>query len=72
MAGSRSNEHLQLAVAFEQRATTTKPSRLRANLLKLAKLYRELAVRAELRQRISENRAARARRSGRTKATHPA
>jgi hypothetical protein len=71
MVGSRSNEHLRLAVTFEQRATTTKPSRLRSNLLKLAKLYRELAARAELRQRIAESRA-RTRRSARTKSTRPA
>jgi hypothetical protein len=71
MAATRSNEHLRLAVAFEQRATATKPSRLRTNLLTLAKLYRELAARAELRQRISESHA-RARRAARARATRPA
>jgi len=54
VADSRSAEHLRFAAAFEQRATTTKPSRLRNHLLKLAKLHRELAAQAELRRLIRE------------------
>ena len=54
MADSRSAEHLRFAAAFEQRATATKPSRLRNHLLKLAKLHRELAAQAELRRLIRE------------------
>jgi hypothetical protein len=54
MANSRSDEHLRFAAALEQRATTAKPSRLRNNLLKLAKLHRELAAHAEHRRLVQD------------------
>lgn len=54
MAGSKSCEHLRFAAAFEERATATKQSKLKANLLKLAKLHRDLAAQAEQRRLVSE------------------
>jgi hypothetical protein len=69
--GAGSNEHLRFALALEQRASTAKAPRLRANLLKLAKLHRELAERVEHRARLRESRARRAQRTGRTKGGRP-
>jgi hypothetical protein len=69
-----SNEHLRFALALEQRASTAKGPRLRANLLKLAQLHRELAERVEHRARLHESRArarARARRAGQTNGSRP-
>jgi hypothetical protein len=47
-------EHLRFAAAFEERATAMKQSRLKANLLKLAKLHRDLAAQAEQRRLVTE------------------
>jgi len=54
MAGSRSCEDLRFAAAFEEHATTTKQSKLKANLLKLAKLHRDLAAQAGQRRLVRE------------------
>ena len=54
MAGSRSCEHLRFAAAFEERATVTKQSKLKATLLRLAKLHRDLAAQVEQRRLVKE------------------
>ena len=52
MQGLRSSDHMSVAITFETRAAATKLPRLRANLLKLAQIYRDMAAQAEDRRLV--------------------
>jgi hypothetical protein len=54
MSDLRPAEYLRVAVLFERRATAATLPSLRANLLKLARMHRELAAQAAQRRLISE------------------
>jgi hypothetical protein len=55
MHGLRASDHLSVATTFETRAAATRLPRLKANLLKLARVYREMAAQAEDRRLVRKD-----------------